>query len=650
MKTYKLLTILAVILMLTANSVAGFIERTAIPDKYKWRPDHIYKTIEDWQKDYDYIAANIDKLGSFKGKFAGPEAKDPAKALIEYNKLSEEIGVKFEHIWVYAMYNFNTDMSNSDWIGRMQMLQQLAIQYGENLAWVNPELLQIPQATMHKYIAANPALADYKKSYDDLYLQQAHVLSEPEEAILALAGNISSTPGDVQEMMTDSDMRWGFITDENGDSVEVTDNGWTSWRVNKNRKVREAYFTKLFSGYKDFGNTFAALMAGNVKGDLFYSKARKYDNTLQAALDGRFIPVEVYTNLVKTTRANCTPLHKYESIRKRMLKLDDYGHHDYYVSFSELPDERYTYEQGVALVLEALKPMGEKYCADVKWALDPSSGMVDPYAHKGKRGGAYSSGAYKIHPYMLYNFDYEKGLTMEDVSTIAHEVGHSMHTHYSSMKQAYPNKDYAIFNAEVASTVNEAIMSTLLLEKARDEYKKAKKNSPEKEKAKQKLIALLSDNLDAARQTYYRQVSFADWELTVHQMAENNEPITRESLCNLYLENLHLYYGPDVNYGELSSYEWSRIPHFYRSYYVFSYSTSYAAAVAIAQNILAEYKGDKTKKGARDKFITYLESGSSKHPVELLKDAGVDMTTPAPIESFIKYVDGLVTELDGLTK
>jgi oligoendopeptidase F len=636
--------------MLATNALAGTaVERKDIPDNYKWRPDHIYSNIEAWQKDFDFIKTNLDKLAGFKGKFAGPEAKNPAQALIEFNNRSEDIGKKFSNIWVYVMFNYNTDMSNSNWVGRTQMLQQLAVEYGEKLAWVDPEILKIPQATMHKYIDANKGLEPYRKRYDDLYKLQEHVLNETEEAILALAGNVVSNPGTVQEQMTDADMKWGFILDENGDSVEVTDNGWTSWRVNKNRTVREAYFNKLFTGYKDFGNTFAALMSGNVQGDLFYSKARKFDNTLSAALQQRFIPEEVYTNLVQTTRDNCAPLHKYETIRKRMLKVDPYCHWDYYVSFMETPEERFTYEQGVAQVLEALKPLGDKYIADIKIALDANNGWVDPYSHKSKRGGAYSSEAYGVHPFMLYNFDFAKGLTPDDVSTIAHEVGHSMHTWYSEKTQPYAMKDYAIFNAEVASTVNEAIMSTKLLEDARKAYKSAK-NPEDKEKARLKLVALLSDQLDAVRQTFYRQVSFAEWEWKVHQMAENNEPITRESLCGLYSDILHHYYGLDAEYGELSSYEWARIPHFYRSYYVFAYSTSYAASIAIAQDILAEYKGDKTKKGARDRYLAYLASGSSKHPVDLLKDAGVDMTTPAPVISFLKYVDGLVIELDALTK
>ncbi|MBC8204517.1 oligoendopeptidase F [bacterium] len=640
---------LVLALFIAVSALAGAAkERSEIPEKYKWKPEHIYSSLEEWQKDFNFIKENLDKLAAFKGQFAGDDAVNPAKSMIEFNKLAEQIEIKFEQVWVYVMYNYHVDMSNSEWGGREQQLRMLAVDYGQKLAWVNPEILLIPQEIMHKYIADNPELEPYRKSYDDLYAQQAHVLSEQEEEIIALSYNVTGVPSDVYSKLTDADMKFGYIVDENGDSVEVTDSGWVTWRTNKDRRVREDYFKNVWEQYQAFGTTMAALMNGNIMKDIYITKARKYDDCLQRALDGTFIPVEVYEKLVETTRKNAAPLHKYNEIRKRMLGVDHYRHWDYYVSISEGDEARYTWEEGVMMVADALKPLGKQFIHDITHGLNPNNGWVDIYANKNKRGGAYSSGCYGVHPFMLYNFDYEKGLSLEDVSTVAHEVGHSMHSYYSEKEQAIPNKDYAIFNAEVASTVNEAIMSAKLLEEARKEYKKAKKN--DKEKARQKLIHILESNIDAIRQTFYRQTMFATWEWEAHKMGERSEPLTKESLSDLYYGLLKEFHGPAAEYEDLSAVSWARIPHFYRGFYVYTYATSYAASVAIARDIMAEYKGDKKKKGCTEKYLKYLASGSSKHPVELLKNAGVDMATPAPVESLIAYFSEMVDELDMLTK
>ena len=636
--------IIGVLMLFLTGSIltAVAVERSDIPSKYKWKPEHIYSSLDEWQKGIDYLKASLDKLAAFKGSFAGDNATNPAKSLIEFNRISDEVEVRFEQVWVFNMFNFHVDLSNSEWGGREQILRNLAVEYGQKLAWLEPELLLIPQETMHKYIDENPELEAYRKSYDDLYLQQEHVLSEKEEEIIALSYNVTSAPSGVYRQITDSDMVFDSIIDEKGDTVEVTDSGWVHWRTNKDRRIREDYFKSVWKQYDTFGTTMAALMTGNIHKDIYLTKARKYDNTLQRALSGSFIPEEVYVNLVETTRNNVAPLHKYNEIRKRMLGVEHYRHWDYYVSLIEAEEDRYSWEEGVMMILDALKPMGKQYIGDIKHGLNPDNGWVDIYATKGKRGGAYSSSCYGVHPYMLYNFDYEKGLSQEDVSTVAHEVGHAMHSYYSEKAQPIPNKDYAIFNAEVASTVNEAIMSAKLLKDARKEYKKAKKKK--KEAAKQKLISLLETNIDAVRQTFYRQTMFATWEWEAHTMGEEGQPLTKESLSELYGNLLKEFHGPASDYEELSSMSWARIPHFYRGYYVYSYATSYAAAVAIARDIM-----DK-KKGARDKFLAYLASGSSKHPVELLKDAGVDMATPAPVEALIEYFSEMVDELDELTK
>ncbi|MFZ5432163.1 MAG: oligoendopeptidase F [Calditrichota bacterium] len=648
MQHYPVPLICAMLLLMAVPATRSLgTTRADIEDRYKWKPEHIYQDLTAWEADMTAIREGIDQLAAYKGKFAGENVKNPAADLIAYNKLSEEINAKFERTYTYAMFNYHVDMGNSEWMGRMQQLSNMGIEMGQKLAWVTPELLLIPREMLMKWVNENPDLEAYRKSYEDMYALQAHVLSEKEEEIMALAGNVTGTAGDIYGKFTNVDMEYGTIVDENGDTVKVTDEGWVSWRSNKDRRVREEYFKAVWNQYQHYGTTLAAMMAGNLKKNLFIAKARKFDNTLQAALNSTFVPEAVYTNLVNTTRANTAPLHKYEAIRKRLLGVDHYRHWDYYVAPIEADEARYTWEQGVTMIADALTPLGDKYVKDITTGLDPASGWVDVYSSDGKRGGAYSSSAYGVHPYMLFNFDHDKGLTLDDISTVAHEVGHSMHTYYSETNQPFPNKDYAIFNAEVASTTNETLFAMKALDEARAEYKQAK--GAAKEKAKQHLIYLLDQNLASARGTFFRQTQFAAWELAANQMAEAGKPLTKESFNQLYGELLRDYYGPAAEYEELSNVSWSRIPHFYRGYYVYTYATSYAAAVAIAQDIRAEQRGDAKKKGITQRYLQYLQSGSAKHPVELLKDAGVDMTTEAPIKSLIKYFSDMVDELDKLT-
>ncbi len=642
----RLNTLLSLLLLGTLPALA--IERSTIDNLYKWNPTHVYATEADWQKSMQGIATDLDKFVAFKGTFAGPKATNAAQSLIDYNKLNESILIRLEQVDSYVGRHYDVDLGNSEWAGKEQQVNNLMVDYGQNISWVEPELLQLPRETVLGWVARHKELASYRKQYEDMYALAAHTLSAPEENILALSGNITGTPADVYSKMTNADLQFGWIKDEKGDSIKTDYSGWVSYRTSKDRRVREEYFKAVWNGYKTYATTLAALMAGNIKKDIYLTQARHYPTTLEHSLAPNFVPTSVYENLVKTTRANTAPLHKYDALRKRLLGFDHYRHWDYYVNVSAGEEQRYTWDQSVAMVADALAPLGPEYVKDIRHALDPHNGWVDAYASNGKRDGAYSASTYGVHPYMLYNFDYQKGLTLDDASTIAHEVGHSMHTWYSEKNQPFPDKDYAIFNAEVASTTNETLMAMKMLDAARKAYKSA--TGAEKAKAKNELVYLLEQNANACRDTYYRQVMFATWEWEAHKMGEENKPLTADSFNKLYGELLKEWHGPAAEYEELSSYSWSTIPHFYRGYYVYAYATSYAAAVALAQDIRAEANGDKTKMGAHDRYLTYLKSGSSKHPVELLKDAGVDMATPAPIEAFVHYFASLVNELDALTK
>jgi oligoendopeptidase F len=637
-----------VLLLCLSAAAARSQDRASIPADYKWKPEHIYANVEAWQKDLAAISAEVDQLAAFRGHFAGPEAKNPAKDLVAYNKLSEEMGAKLERAYNYVQYHFDVDMGNAEWIGRDQEVERLMIDLGQKLSWFEPELLQVPYETLMQWVDQNAELKSYRKNYEDMHALKAHTLSASEEEILALSGNITGAPADIYGKFTDVDMDFGTIKDEKGETIPASYEAWVSYNTSKDRRVREDMFKAVWGQFKKYENTLATIMSANIKKDIYLTKARKYPTTIDRALNPNFVPVEVYDNLVKSARANTAPLHKYEQIRKRMLGLDTYRHWDYYVGLTKEEEKRYTWEQGVAMVQDALKPLGKQYITDITTALNAKNGWVDVYANKGKRGGAYSSSTYGIHPYMLYNFDRAKGLTLEDVSTVAHEVGHTMHTWYSEKGQPYPTKDYVIFNAEVASTTNETLMAMKLLDEARRDYKKA--TGKAKEAAKDHLVNLLVQNVDAGRGTFYRQTMFAAWEWEAHKMAEEGKPMTAESFDKLYGDLIREFHGPALEYTDLSDVSWSTIPHFYRGYYVYTYATSYAAAVALAQDIRAEAMGDASKKGATARYLNYLKAGSSKHPVELLKDAGVDMTTPAPIQSFITYYGKLVDELDELTK
>lgn len=648
MRARSLFALALPILFAAGDAAAQSVTRADIPDQFKWKPEHIYTSAEGWEADLQAVRSGVDQLAAFKGRFAGPEATDPAASLIEYNRLSKEIEIKFDHLGSYVGRNYDVDLSSNEWSGRSQRLRDLGIEYSQKLAWFEPELLQIPEQTLMKWVGEHADLAPYRRDYEDMYLLQKHVLSPAEEEILALAGNITGTTGDVYGKFTNVDMDCGTIVDEKGDTIKCTYTGWTSYRTSKDRRVREDYFNAVWKQYKGFGNTLAALMAGNVKKDIFLTKARKFANTLARALDASFVPEQVYTSLVSSTRANLAPLHKYDAIRKRVLGVDHYRHSDYYVNLVEGPEKRYSWDDGVAMILDALRPLGQEITETVGRGLNPANGWVDAYATDNKRGGAYSGNAYAVHPFMLFNFDYRKGLTLDDISAVAHEVGHSMHTYWSEKTQPFPMRGYAIFNAEVASTTFETLMAMKLLDQARSDYRNAKGKA--KEEAKQRLLYLLEQNVNNGRDTFFRQTMFATWEWQAHQMAEQGQPITPNALNKLYGDLLKEWHGPAAEYGELSNVSWSTVPHFYRGYYVYAYATSYAAAVALAEDIRAEAAGDASKKGAAQRFVNYLKSGGSKHPVELLQDAGVDMTTPAPIESFIRSWSKLVDELDDLTK
>ncbi|RPH92414.1 hypothetical protein EHM69_12825, partial [candidate division KSB1 bacterium] len=627
---FLLLTSLILVAVLCVSAFA--IDRAAIPEKYKWKTFYIYPSNEAWQAGIDSVHVWLTKLEAYKGTLAQRSGTKNEPNLASFTTLQERAGVELSRVLWHAYYNFQVDMADQVWTGRRDQSFALWSEFYERIAWLEPELLQIPKDTLLAWAAAYPALKPYQLQYADMFALRAHSLTEPEERILALASDMAGNANEIFTRMTSVDMDFPFITDEKGDSIQANFSGWREGlRSHPDRAFRERYFKALYGRYKTFSNTFAATITAQYKTDVFYARARKFDNTLQANLSPTFVPEEVYTNLIQTTRANLAPFQKYEAIRKRVLGLEHYKMWDSHVSLASAIDKRSTWEEAAAIVAESVKPLGPQFAAEVRRVLDPNNRFVDPFTSPGKITGAWSHNSVDEPACMIFNFDYEKGLTADGVTTIAHEVGHTMHANYTKQAQPISLRGDVSLTSEVPSTTGEALLNMKLLDDARAEYKRA--NGVAKEAARQKLIYLLDQMLMNGRDAFFREVMFAEWELKAHQMAENNESITQEGLTALYAGLLKDYYGPVLESDELTDIFWAVLPHFYLGYYVYSYAVGDVAATALATGIRAEYAGDKTQHGTTERYLNYLKSGTSKHGIDLLKDAGVDFTTSAPIEA-----------------
>lgn len=456
---------------------------------------------------------------------------------------------------------------------------------------------------------------------DEITRQKSHVLSAQEEQIIAMAGDIASAPSNIYGMINNADIKFPCIKDENGQEVELTKGRYISFLESSDRRVRKDAFHALYSSYKKQKNTLAQTLSSSVKRDIFYSKVRKYSSSLEAALDEDNVTLDVYDNLISTISNNLEPMYKYVALRKRMLGVDELHMYDLYTPIIKDVKMEVPYSKGVELVIDGLKPLGDEYERILREGF--KGGWVDVYENEGKTSGAYSWGCYDTHPYVLMNYQ-------DDVSnlfTLAHEMGHALHSYYTNQEQPFVYSGYKIFVAEVASTLNEALLMEYMLNNTQDKKEK---------------MYLINYYLEQFRGTVYRQTMFAEFEKIIHERAEAGEPLTPELLCNIYRDLNRKYYGPDIVIDEDIDMEWSRIPHFYRNFYVYKYATGFSAAASLAESILKE--GQPAVK----RYIDFLKGGDSDYPVNLLKKAGVDMTTPDPIIKAVKTFERLVEELDGL--
>ncbi len=595
---------------------AGLPQRADIEAKYKWKLEDIYATNDAWDADFKRATAMLPRLESFKGKLGSSGA-----SLLAALKALDEIGSLAQNLTVYAGMRRDEDNRVPVYQGQVDRITTLNSRVGEATAYVTPEILAIPPAKIATFLKLTPALGLYRHHLEDLQRQRTHTLSEREEKLLAAAGDFSGAAGQIFTAFNNADLRYGTMNDETGKTIEITKAVYQRSLESPDRRVRHDAFVGLHGTYGRYNNTLGAMMNGNVKSDEFYARARRFPSAVEAALDPNNIPVSVYRNLVATVDAHLESLHRYARLRKQWMQLDTLHVYDLYAPL--VPEARMEVPFATARtnVLAGLAPMGEEYLGVFRKGLD--GGWIDVYETEGKTSGAYNWGSYTSHPYVLMNW----GNTLEDEFTLAHEMGHALHSYFAHRNQPFVYGDYATFVAEVASTTNEATLINYLL--GRDMPKAQR-------------LYLLNYLLEQIRTTFFRQTLFAEFELRTHELAEKGEPLTASAMNTLYHDLYQKYYGPDLFVDPSADFEWSRIPHFYNSFYVYQYATSYAAATALSKKILAEGSLEV------DKYLAFLKSGSSDYPIEVLKKAGVDMTTPAPIEAAIARFDQVLDEMEKL--
>ncbi len=591
-------------------------------DKYTWDLTHIYPSDAAWQKAKEQLTSEIPKLREFEGKL-GASASTIADALELASALTKELS----RAYVYASMSSDTDTRVAKYQGMQQEMVQIAATLAADAAYVEPEILKIPRETIQHFIEVEPRLKPYTLYLDDIQRRAAHTLSDSEERLLASAGVMASGPSTTYGIFSDADFPYPSVTLSDGKSVRLDTSGYSLYRAVPNRDDRQKVMSEFFGALGKFHGTFGSTLNSQIQTDIFYSRSRKYDSALEAALDGPNVPTSVYMRLVDGVNRHLPTFHRYLKLRQRMMKLNDLHYYDLYAPLVSSVDLNYSIEEATTIVLESLRPLGPEYAAGAARAF--TERWTDWHPAEGKRAGAYSNGgAYDVHPYMLLNYNGK----YNDMSTVAHELGHTMHSFFSNKTQPFPTASYPIFVAEVASTFNEALLIDYMLKTITDDAVR---------------LSLLGNYLEGIKSTVYRQTQFAEFELRTHEMAEKGQPWTGEALDTLYADITKRYYGHDKGICIVDDYvahEWAFIPHFYRNFYVFQYATSFTAAEALAEKVIA---GDQA---ATKRFLTFLSAGGSKYPIDLLKDAGVDMTTDEPLELTIKAMNRVMDQMEKLLK
>lgn len=586
--------------------------RDEISEQYKWDLDKLLKK-EDINNLKNEIIDLTNKVLSYKDKIT-----ESSKTLYEFYQTDEELNRKLDKLFVYSKMNYDSDTTNSSNQALYMEVQKLMENISEKTTFIVPEILKCDYETIKNYIKEDIRLKDYEFELEQLFRNKPYILSEKEEDIITQASNAMGTGSFVFDNIDNTDINLGTIKDENGNITELTNANYNKYISSKDRNVREAAFIAMYNYFKGLKNTLAAALKGNIKENFFISKVRKFESPIKQSLFSDNIDIKVYDNLIEAVHNNLDTMYEYMALKKQILKLDEMHMYDIYVDIVDIPNNEIKFEEGKQIILDSLKPLGETYINDLKKAFDER--WIDIYPNKGKHSGAYSWGCYDSYPYLLLNYND----TIDSVSTLAHELGHSMHSYYSTKKQNYSNYNYPIFLAEIASTTNEIILNNYMYEHA---------------KAKEEKIFYLTELLEKIRTTIYRQTMFAEFEKIMHDKEEKGIPLTEEEFSNTYYELNRLYYGDNVISDDLIRYEWSRIPHFYTSFYVYKYATGLSCAIKIANDIINK------KENALDNYLEFLSSGGCDYPLNILKKTGIDMTEPDTINDALNVFKQKVEEL-----
>lgn len=603
--------------MSNESTVKKLPARDEVSTENTWRLEDIFAVDEQWEKEFNEVKGLIPSVQEYQGKL-GESAEQLYSALQLQDKLLERLG----RLYTYAHMRYDQDTTNSFYQGLDDRIKNLYSQAASALAFIVPEILAVDEEKIKGFLNEKEELKLYEHALEEINLQRPHVLSAEEEALLAQASEVMSSPSNTFGMLNNADLEFPSIKDENGEEVEITHGRYIRFLESEDRRVREDAFKAVYKTYGSFKNTFSSTLSGNIKKDNFNARIRKYDSARHAALSANNIPESVYENLVNTVNDNLHLLHRYVKLRRKVLGLEKLHMYDLYTPLVKDVKMEIPYGEAKEYVLKGLAPLGDEYNNILKEGFE--NRWVDVYENKGKRSGAYSSGTFGTNPYILMNWQDN----VNNLFTLAHEFGHSVHSYYTRKTQPYPYGNYSIFVAEVASTCNEALLNDYMLKTIDDE---------------QKRLYLLNHYLEGFRGTVFRQTMFAEFEHMIHQKAQNNEALTADSLTKDYYELNKKYFGEeDIIIDEEIGLEWSRIPHFYYNYYVYQYATGFSAATALSKQILEEGQP------AVERYIDFLKSGSSDYPIEVLKKAGVDMTSSKPIEEALKVFEEKLNEMEAL--
>ncbi len=590
-------------------------KRSEVDKQFKWRIEDLYLEDSMWEEELRRLDGESKKISGFRGRLS-----ESADVLFEYFKLSDEISMVSEKIYVYANQRLHEDTSNTKYQDYSNKAQSLMIKITSLCSFVVPEILEIPEEKLNLFLESE-GIGVYKKHIMDIVRQKEHALSAEMEELLAEVNELADAPENIFSMFNNADLRFPEIVDENGDLVAVTHGRYISFLESKDQNVRKSAFMAMYGMYEKYKNTLAATFSANIKKDVFYARTRKYKSSLLSALDDSNVSVEVYDNLITTVHENLPLMHRYVKLRKRILGLDELHMYDLFTPMVSDFTMKIDFMEAKEMVKKGLSPLGKDYLKILDEGFN--NGWIDIYENEGKRSGAYSWGAYGTHPYVLLNYHDN----LNNVFTLAHEMGHAIHSYLSDKTQPYIYAGYKIFVAEVASTCNEALLMDYLLKETKDKKEKA---------------YLINYFLEQFRTTLYRQTMFAEFEKITHQMVLDGESLTAETLCKIYRDLNIRYFGDGIVIDEEINMEWARIPHFYNSFYVYQYATGYSAAIALSQKILNEGES------AVNAYLNFLSGGSSDYPIELLRGAGVDMSNPKPVKDALMVFERLLEQMEEL--